>query len=200
MDIDKDRLKELSDLFAEAEAKVKEVEEIDGDIVVPSINELRYVGYHLIRALASEHPSIEPELNKAADHARRAIYDAAEAQVIFFLEKVKSFQERHRKAASVTDVVSDYLGLMQQVEQAKKQISETRQRELPVSRSEYYQQCEPHIQALKKIVTQLDLAEPEIAKKERKSAQNFVLTVAAAVAGLIGASSTIAALIYQASS
>lgn len=49
MDIDKDRLKELSDLFAEAEAKVKEVEEIDGDIVVPSINELRYVGYHLIR-------------------------------------------------------------------------------------------------------------------------------------------------------
>jgi len=69
-----------------------------------------------------------------------------------------------------------------------------------VNRSEYYQQCEPHIRALKTIVTQLELAEPEIAKKERKSARNFVLTLAAAVAGLIGASSTIAALIYQASS
>lgn len=200
MDIDKDRLKELSDLFTEAEAKVKEVEEIDGDIVVPSINELRYVGYHLMRALAAEHPVIEQELNKAADHARRAIYDAAEAQVIFFLEKVKSFQERHRKAASVTDVVSDYLALMRQVEQAKKRISETRQENLPVNRAEYYQQCEPHILALKDIVVQLELAEPEIAKKERKSARNFIFLVAGTIAGVAGAAGGIAALIYQASS
>jgi len=195
MDIDKSRLRELSDLFAEAEAKVKEAEEIDGDIVVPSINELRYVGYHLIRALASEHPSIDQELNKAADHARRAIYDAAEAQVIFFLEKVKDFQERHRKSASVTDVISDYVALMQQVEQAKKKISETRQKELPINRAEYYQQCEPHIQILRDIVARLELAEPEIAKKEQKSARNFVLAALATVAGIASVAVAIVAIV-----
>ncbi|MBE0508349.1 MAG: hypothetical protein IBX50_16800 [Marinospirillum sp.] len=74
MEIDKSQLESLLSLFSEAEAKVKEAEEIDGAISVPSINELRYVGYHLTRALANKDPrEVEQELTKAANHARRAI-------------------------------------------------------------------------------------------------------------------------------
>lgn len=186
--IEKDDLGELIALFTEAEAKLKEAEEIDGEIIIPSINELRYVGFHVLRSIAYEdEKSFESELSKAANHARRAIYDAAEAQVIFLLEKVKNFQERHRRSASVTDVIDNYIDLMQEVEEAKEKISQVRQQKLPVERTEYYQRCNPHIQKLKNIVSKLDVAEPEIAKKEKYSARIFVITLVATVAGILSA-------------
>lgn len=187
MEIDKRQLESLLSLFSEAEAKVKEAEGIDGAISVPSINELRYVGYHLTRALANEDPrEVEQELTKAANHARRAIYYASEAQIIFLLEKVKDFHVRDRQSASVTDVISDYLTLMECAEAAKQQIAATRSKNIPVDRPDYYQLCQPHIDSLKKIVLRLELAEPEIYKKERQSARNFMIAIAALVATLLG--------------
>lgn len=187
MDIDKGQLDTLLSLFSEAENKVKEAEEIDGAISVPSINELRYVGYHLTRALANEDPvEVEQELIKAANHARRAIYDASEAQIIFLLEKVKDFQIRHRQSASVTEVISDYITLMECAEAAKGQIATVRNKNIPVDRPEYYQLCQPHIDSLKKIVLRLELSEPEIYKKERKSARNYIITIAALVSTILG--------------
>lgn len=194
--IEKEKLDELIALFAEAEAKVKEAEEIDGDIIIPSINELRYIGYHVLRSIAHiDEKSFESELAKAANHARRAIYDAAEAQVIFYLEKVQSFQIRHKHSASLTDVMGNYIELMHEVKSAQEEISLIRQKKLPVERAEYYQKCHPHIQKLKNIVSQLDVAELEIAKKEKHSARVFVITLAATFAGILGAAAAVIALI-----
>ncbi len=48
---DKESLQEVIDLFDQAESKVKELERLCGELSIPSINQLRYVGYHLTKAL-----------------------------------------------------------------------------------------------------------------------------------------------------
>ena len=50
----KDAIKQVVDLFDAAEDKIKEVEQLSEDLPIPSINELRYAGYHLARAYIAD--------------------------------------------------------------------------------------------------------------------------------------------------
>jgi hypothetical protein len=91
----KNTIKEIVQLFDEAESRVKEVELLAHELSIPSVNQLRYVGYHLARSLNEEDNSTEFDLQigKAKGHCQRAIYDAHEAGIIFMLERVKQFRE-----------------------------------------------------------------------------------------------------------
>ncbi|MDA3895703.1 MAG: hypothetical protein PF482_06100 [Desulfobacteraceae bacterium] len=46
-------LREIQELFAEAEKAIKYIEDFGGELVVPSVNQLRYTGNHLVRYLSS---------------------------------------------------------------------------------------------------------------------------------------------------
>jgi hypothetical protein len=84
----RDTIKEIIDLFDKAEDKVKEVEQLAQELSVPSINELRYVGYHLARSFCEDNPQeINTQISKAQGHCKRAIYDAHEIGIIFMLEE-----------------------------------------------------------------------------------------------------------------
>ncbi len=93
---DKTNLEYLSKLFVQAEQLIKLSEQTSDGVVIPSINELRYFGYHLLQAILDEHDSeqINEQLKKAESHAKRAIYDASESIVLYHLIKAESFQNK----------------------------------------------------------------------------------------------------------
>lgn len=51
-------LQEIVELFNEAEAAIKYIEDYQEELVVPPVNQLRYAGNHLVRYLA-DHKNIE---------------------------------------------------------------------------------------------------------------------------------------------
>ena len=86
----KAKLRQIVGLFDQAENLLKEVEKVCGDLTVPSINQLRYVGYHIARAIVAQHDdSFFDELKKAENHCKRAIYDAYEVGILYFLDGIK---------------------------------------------------------------------------------------------------------------
>ena len=97
--------KELNDLFALANAELKEAEVFGGDIVVPALIELRNGTEHRVRAqnADSEEKRIS-ELARAREHFIRAAYDALEARILFSLERFKNFQENFSKYADKEDL------------------------------------------------------------------------------------------------
>lgn len=62
-------LGEISKLFDEAERAIKYVEDFDGVLTVPAVNQLRYSGNHLVRYLTEADPD---ELRDALKHVKRS--------------------------------------------------------------------------------------------------------------------------------
>lgn len=96
---------ELDELFAIANAELKEAEAIDGEIIVPALNELRHGTEHRIRAQAAgSEEQKQSELTKAKSHFRRAAYDALDVRILFSLERFKKFQDNFSKFGAKDDL------------------------------------------------------------------------------------------------
>ncbi|WP_019895290.1 hypothetical protein [Hydrogenovibrio halophilus] len=192
-----ERLEELATLFEQAEKQVKKAEDVNGNIIVPSINELRYFGYHIIKALLAEddQATLVKEIEKAEGHAKRAIYDASEALIIFYLEKAELFQQRHSNNASTIDVLPDYVECLEQLESINESIGRIRRDGSAYkNRDQYYEQTLPFIEQLSKIIFKFDKANPIIIKKEREKTTGFILKVMTLIATVFGAIAAIVAL------
>ena len=90
-------LKFLLDLFEQAETKIKDFEQITQDgVFIPSINQLRYAGHHIVRSLFSgKKQHIQEERVSAINHVKRAIYDIDEALLIYYIESAATFKEKY---------------------------------------------------------------------------------------------------------
>lgn len=184
-----EQLESLAKLFEHAEKQVKKAEDVNGSIVVPSINELRYFGYHIVKALLAEddETTLAKEIEKAAGHAKRAIYDASEALIIYYLEKAESFQERHANSDSITEILPNYVEYLKKLAQINKKIAFIRDDgEAYKYRDRYYQKTLPYIDELNEIVSTFDEANHLIVKKDRKKARNFILVFLTLVATVLG--------------
>ena len=182
-------IKEVVDLFDEAEDRVKEVEQLAQDLSVPSINELRYVGYHLARALCEDDPEgIANQINKAKSHCKRAIYDAHEIGIIYMLEEIKLFKEELSSFSSeVLKVMPNYIEDLGTTNNASKFIAEIKAKHRG-DRDSYYKECQPHYQALRDVLDRFNVAEPLILIKieeQQKASQiqtrRFITTVSLTV-------------------
>lgn len=112
--------------FEEAEYYIKIVEAVDGEVVIPAINELRYAGFHLTRLLTAEsEEERESQCRSAISHCRRAAYEALDAGLVFLTEKVKLFQEDYRLVV-VTDVVPEYPRILAKTEEVKEILAQPR--------------------------------------------------------------------------
>lgn len=196
----KDQLQELAKLFEQAEMQVKKTEDVNGDIVIPSINELRYFGYHILKAFMVEEDHapelINSEIEKAKGHAKRAIYDASEALIVFYLEKAASFHSRHENSACITDVLPNYVEDLQQLEHIKSEIKKIRSDEQAYkNRDTHYEKCLPFIENLGNIVSRFEQANPLIIKKERHSTRSFIIQTLGLIFGIIASIAAIIALV-----
>lgn len=186
-----DAFQALAEEFAIAERRMKAAEWIEGTDV-PSINELRYVGYHIFKACTySENPAKQrEELRRAKRHCKRASFDAMELGIIFQLEQVKSFKQEFRDFV-VSDVIPDYLEKLTRVQQVQKFLEDSTGKE---DRDQYYSECETHLDALKEINNALFAAREEtlkkrssVRKKTTLAIAGLAVAIAAAAGGIWGA-------------
>lgn len=185
---------ELTRLFKLAEEKIKLVENLNQELVIPAVNELRYAGYHMAQFLSKDGEATE-QLHKAQNHCKRAIYDAVEAGVAHQLELIKKFQDDFRMLV-LTEHISDYANLRKQILQARDLI--LRSKAADEDRASYYAECSLHLQNLRTGLETLEQYREDLVKvirqRNRSSWINVSLMAAAVVVGAVGA--VFAALAY----
>ena len=78
------------------------------DVSIPANNELRYAGHHFIQAVDDSGVVADHELlRKALSHARRAMYEAAEAGIMAVLKDISTFRKDYEDVV-IGDVVPSY--------------------------------------------------------------------------------------------
>lgn len=86
----------LEDEFCKAENAIKQAEHEGAEPPIPSINELRYAGFHHIAAtnfkLTGEHSKALEEMRKAVRHARRARFDVNEFYLTICAERIAEYR------------------------------------------------------------------------------------------------------------
>lgn len=68
---------------------------------------MRYAGHHLLQSIDDAGTVDIETLRKAKSHCERAMYEAAEAGIMFCLDSIKEFREDYRDVV-VSDVIQDY--------------------------------------------------------------------------------------------
>ncbi|MCB1699544.1 MAG: hypothetical protein H6985_02630 [Pseudomonadales bacterium] len=161
--------RKVLEAFKQAEQFIKNVElESNGDdLSVPSINELRYCGHHLVKALerGADAEKQGEELKKAFRHCKRASFDAVELGIIRKLEIIRTFEYDYRKSL-VTDVWPDYV-------ECAKQLAEVQQflgnQGVMRGREDYFNSCLDSYQKVAAISAKTDTVRPKLNLQRRNA-------------------------------
>ena len=180
-----DELKILLDLFEQAETKIKNVEKILSEgMLIPSINQLRYAGYHIVRSLlGKDTEELQVERVKAINHVKRNVYD---------IDSTVTFKERYNNSGFATEIVVDYPEKLTTLDEANKSIQQLCENNNNYDRQQFYQQLSPYLDKLSKIVAIFVQSAPLIAKKQQdkdaqdlKSKRRFIITVIIGIFSII---------------
>lgn len=166
------KLREVAQLFAQAESEAKKAELLLGELSIPCVNELRYAGSHLIQGLVARDKD-EEQLERACKHCRRALYDAWEAQILYYLEKISAFQHDYRNVV-ISDVLSNYTELSMSIQQSRDVILKAQA--MP-DKEERCLTIAGHVDVLAKIQQTLDASRDELNKKMRKECSIYWVRV-----------------------
>ena len=101
------RIVEIRRLYDEADRLAREVGELRSEVQIPAINELRYAGHHALQAIADDGAVDIEAFGKAKSHCERAMYEAAEAGIMFCLDAIEDFRKTYRDLV-ISDVIADY--------------------------------------------------------------------------------------------
>lgn len=118
-------LERLCALFAEAERETKRVEDLRDELATAAVNELRYAGYHITKALLATGDEQAEQILRAERHCQRAIYDAVDAGMTYVLEQVKQFQQDY-SSLPIGQFIPNYPDLRRKVRHAKQLVDEAR--------------------------------------------------------------------------
>jgi len=156
-------LEELKEKIDHAESVIKKIEVHIGEIVIPSINELRYVSRHIIDSIFKKNETDKKnELLKANNHCKKAIFDASDAGIQYCFSKIRIFREHYTRIV-VTDVIPDYLDDLKQVDEVRTFLLSNRKS--AVNREQYCNDCLHYFEIIIQIVKKFDLAREELNKK-----------------------------------
>lgn len=178
---------ELNDLFALANAELKEAEAIEGDILVPALNELRHGTEHRVRAeKADSEEKRRSELEKAKQHFIRAAYDALEARILFSLERFRKFQENFSKFAEKEDLPA-YLDAVNTAKEIQAYLVEVTQKSEPPSFQELKEKAYHLDSQIEKLSENRKLLLNSIKKTKQKAKAFAVSSVAGLIVSIISA-------------
>ena len=186
----KDSISEVFECFKNTEKIIKKFEKTHGELPIPSVNELRYVGYHFLMATTeTSDVSIRENIEKALNHCKRAKFDTYEASSMILLEELKIFNESYGKIVETQSVITDYVGKLSKIEEIKNSLEEIVSGDYE-SREVYYQEIKPKHEDLKMILKEFKLSEPQIDilveennSTKKTASRRFVTTV---ILGLFG--------------
>lgn len=88
----REQVREICRLYNTAESDLKNIGRVEQELLITAVNQLRYAGQHLLRALDSDDVDrIRSELDAAKRHCQRAIYDVNDSGAQFYLEMIDRF-------------------------------------------------------------------------------------------------------------
>ena len=154
--------REIAALFREAESAIKTAEELHSQLPFPAVNELRYAGRHLAEWLAGRDAE---EFRKAVGHCRRALYDAHEARLLFYLEELAKFRDDYRNIV-VSEVVKSYGEIADEIGRARDDIN--RMRASGMDKAEVYRKMAEYADLLARRHSFLEAQREELNKKIRQ--------------------------------
>ena len=97
----------LRALYDEAECFARRVGEFRSTVPIPAHNELRYAGYHLLKGLGDDGQVVDAaEIERAIQHCKRAMYEAAEAGILQAIQEFKEFRLEYKGIVIGTTVDS----------------------------------------------------------------------------------------------
>lgn len=185
-----DSLAELRAAYAVADALAKEVFEFCDEVAIPALNELRYAGHHLLRALRDDGGIADREqLRKALSHCQRSQYEAAEAAIAHALGLIGKFQEDY-KMVPIGQAVPDYPSIQKTVRAAQELAGRPRSNDGP-NADGALPDAARYMEMFRQLREQhyvLEDARPELTKyirKDRRALRRFITTVAIAAAGFV---------------
>ena len=98
---------ELRHLYEKADSFAREVGELRREVAIPAINELRYAGHHILQSTDDDGTIDIKGLGKAKSHCERAMYEAAEAGIMFCPDSIRDFGKDYSDVV-ISEVIHDY--------------------------------------------------------------------------------------------
>lgn len=171
---------------AESFLKITEFSSLNKGLYIPSINELRYYGYHLNKAYETKIPAEQlEELKRAERHCQRASYDALELALLGTLKAIQLFNETYSTSV-VTDVLKDYPALLVEVDEIKEFVASKSSDD----RTEHYQECSEKLKRLKAISLQLECSRSSLNNKIRDARRTLRIQSIFITLAILGAALT----------
>jgi len=155
------KIKTIKDVVAKAEKQLAYVRQYAHGTEIPTINELRYTLYHLLCYLEADN---EEEWEKSHRHARRALFDAYDAEAQFLSMKFVAFEEQHKDMV-IGDIVPA-ISTWRMVIGSYTEFSRETDRD---HREDYYENMKPHIAAIRPIISRLPQASDDLNKKRQEN-------------------------------
>lgn len=116
-DVLQNKFAEYREEYAKAESALKAHEVLAHEgLVAAALNEFRYAGQHMARALTAS--TVEDAANGMSDavrHLRRATYDAYDGALSYYMKQCVVFQEDY-KSIPVASVITDYVADLQKLD------------------------------------------------------------------------------------
>lgn len=176
---------------AETALKENEIESINDGLCFPAVNELRYAGNHLARALASHDlDQAEDDADKALCHARRAIYDAYDALIMYYFEQCRNFKEEY-KNTYIAGTIPQYTEHLYEFQKLKAEIA-LENRDV---KENYAHKKQNQLDTIRTIYQKWDYSRDELNKVAAEERSKARWTVVGILAGVIGAAAAVIALI-----
>jgi hypothetical protein len=172
---------------AEKRLKTIEREDVRDGLDIPSVNELRYVSFHILASLETDDVGVQQEqIKRAIRHCQRASYDAVELRVLQLLEDVQQFRDDYR-LVPVSNVLLGYVEMMAKTQEINQFIADASDETKP----EYYEICEQKLEDLKIIVVKLDASREELNKLVNKEGTELKKWLLMSITAIIAAISSI---------
>lgn len=177
------KLSDLHTLYSEAEEALKYFETLNRKVSVPSVNQLRYAGFHILKGLVNDALSFDEglkELDLALGHIKRALFDVYEHCALFSLDHIVKFNDDYRDIP-VSPVIPDIVQVKGRVREIIEDLSRFKNRN--EDRYLHFQSCRSHYKELEQVAYRLDSAREELNKiiegKNRQKLYNIIMFLVA---------------------
>jgi hypothetical protein len=151
----------------------------DEGLNFPSVNELRYAGHHFLLAISSIEQKKQAEnFQQAANHAKRAVYDACEEILLYCNQAIRKFDKDYATVI-VADIVPNYFEIKATADKASELLEEGRA--AYEEREQFFEVAERHVDVSIENVKMLQNSRSELNKKlrdEKKKTWSIMIMLA----------------------
>ena len=162
----KSAVQRIRDLYNEAEVDLKSYGREDNRLFVPGVNQLRYAGQHLVRALgAADEQAARSNLDAAERHAQRALYDINDAAIQYHLAGITRIRTQY--FVNLNAIVPNYQEVVNAVRSARKNLERV-SNEHKDNREQFYKEAREHVAKLHDAHEIMKDAIPDIAAEMKR--------------------------------